>query len=68
MRSWARQRVAYLEEYENAQAQVRAVAHLRHDLRNEMAAARALQERGRADEARRLLCAMAARVSGRRAV
>ena len=59
----ARQRVAYLEEYENAQAQVRAVAHLRHDLRNEMAAARALQERGRAEEARRLLCAMAERVS-----
>lgn len=59
----ARQRVAYLEEYESAQAQVRAVAHLRHDLRNEMAAARALQERGRADEARRLLCAVAARVS-----
>ena len=59
----ARQRVAYFEEYENAEAQVRAVAHLRHDLRNEMAAARALQERGRADEAYRLLCAMAARVS-----
>lgn len=59
----ARQRVAYFGEYENAQTQVRAVAHLRHDLRNEMAAARALQERGRADEARRLLCAMAARVS-----
>lgn len=37
--------------------------HLRHDLRNEMAAARALQERGRAEEARRLLCAMAERVS-----
>lgn len=59
----ARQRVAYLEEYESAQAQVRAVAHLRHDLRNEMAAARALQERGRADEAHQLLCAMAERVS-----
>ncbi len=59
----ARQRVAYFGEYESAQTQVRAVAHLRHDLRNEMAAARALQERGRADEARRLLCAMAARVS-----
>ena len=49
----ARQRVAYLEEYENAQAQVRAAAHLRHDLRNEMAAA-ARCKRGRA-EARRLL-------------
>lgn len=53
----------YLAESDEAMAQVRAVAHVRHDMRNELAVAIALAERGERDRASDLLDALAHRIA-----
>lgn len=55
-------RTVYLEGYERASRDVEAIAHLRHDARNELTVARFLAERGRSAEAASLLSAFAERL------